>query len=237
MDIKLSLSPSLSGISTSTKLDQLYENEENFDELESILNTPTESTEFSLAIETSTDPSENDNKDGQNYGPNKRRTQSDSEYTYLADAPRIATGIAYADNEHEVSIFELDTEYENNSGLTELIVDGSINIGQLSEASTPIVDAHTPDTSHITHLNSETQSERLSNDYVHCVSMHSAQEESSSMIDDLSYDLEPLMIIPLDDLGPAEQKLDDTSGYVSNAMPHMDVPECHSDIMMRMAVI
>ena len=200
---------------------------------------PTESTEFSLAIETSTDLSESDDKGQQDYEPSnnnsmQRRTQSDSEYNYLTDTPRIANGIA--GDEHEISIFDLDTEY-NYDGLTEPIMDGSINIGRLSEASTPIGDTHTPDMSHMTHLNNETQSERLSNGYVHCKNMHSAQEESSSMIDDLSYDLEPMIIIPLDDLGPIEQKLDDTSGYVSNdQLQHMDVPQCHSDLM-RMAVI
>ena len=188
---------------------------------------PTESTEFSLAIETSTDPNESDDKDRQDYEPSnnnnsmQRRTQSDSEHNYLADTPRIANGIA--GDEHEISIFDLDTEYSYN-GLTEPIMDGSINIGRLSEASTPIVDTHAPDKSHMTHLNYETQSERLSNGYVHCKNIHSAQEESSSIIDDLSYDLEPMTIIPLDDLGPIEQKLDDTSGYVSNDQwQHMDV--------------
>ena len=187
----------------------------------------TESTEFRLAIETSMDPSESDDKDQQDYEPSnnnsmQRGTQSDSEHNYLADIPRIANGIA--GDEHEISILDLDTEYSYN-GLTELTMDGSINIGRLSEeASTPIVDIHAPDMSHMTHLNNETQSERLSNGYVHCKNMHNAQEESSSMIDDLSYGLEPMMIIPLDDLDPVEQKLDDTSGYVSNdQLQYMDV--------------
>ena len=66
MDIKLSHSPSL--ISTSTKLDQLHQNE-NFDELQGIQITPTKSiaTEYSLATETPTDPSKSEDKDGRNY--------------------------------------------------------------------------------------------------------------------------------------------------------------------------
>lgn len=224
MNIKLSLSPSLSGISTSTKLDQLHRNEETFDELENILNTPTESTEFSLITDTSTDPSESENKDGHNYEPNnnniiQRRIQSESGYTYT---PRIGNDIA--DNEHELEVFNfsLDTEYDNNSELTEPILDGCINItGQLSEASTPI-DTYTPNTPHV---NSEIQPKRLSNSYV-SMTQYSGREESSSMTDDdLSCGLEPI-IIPLDNLGPAEPKLEDmyTSGYVSNdQLQHMDV--------------
>jgi hypothetical protein len=219
VNIKLSLSPSLSGISTSTKLDQLHEsqNEENFDEFENILNTPTDSTEFSLTTDPSTDPSESENKDEHNNNNMQRRIQSESGYT---DTPRIGNDIADEEHELETFIFSLDTEYDNNSGLTEPILDGCINInGQLSEASTP-VDTYTPNT---LHLNSEIQPERLSNGYV-SMTLYGGREESSSMTDDdLSCGLES-MIIPLDDLGPAEPKLEDTSGYVSNdQLQHMDV--------------
>ena len=84
MDIKLSHSPSL--ISTSTKLDQLHQNE-NFDELQGIQITPTKSiaTEYSLATETPTDPSKSEGKDGQNYKPDtimQKRTQLDSEFQH-----------------------------------------------------------------------------------------------------------------------------------------------------------
>ena len=214
----LSPSPSLSGISTSTKLNQLYESEEkeeNFDQFKSILDTPTESTEFSLATKP-TDLNQSEDKEAK-LSNTQRSAQSDSEQTYLTDTPWV--GNRFADDQHEMSIFNLDFGCENNSGIAELI-DGDINIGQLSEASMP-VDIHMPDTPQ---FNSVTESGRLSNSYVH-VSMYNDQQESLSVTDDdLSYDLES-MIIQLDDSGTG-QKLQDTSGYVSNdQLQHMAVQQ------------
>lgn len=219
----LSPSSSLSGISTSTKLNQLYESEEkeeNFDQFKSILDTPTESTEFSLATELSTpDPSESKDKDLQNYEPNnmQRGAQSDSEHAYLTDTPRVGNG--FADDQHEISIFNLDIGYENNSDMTELM-DDHINIGRLSESSIPVDAYNMPDTPQ---FNSEIQSGRLNDGYVH-VSMYNDQQESLSMTDDLSYDLvNESMIIQLDASGLG-QKLEDTSSYVSNdQLQHMNI--------------
>ena len=99
MDIKLSHSPSL--ISISTQLNQLHKNdsEENFDELQGIQITSTESTEYSLATETPTDPSKREEKDEKNYKPSndsddiimQKRTLSDSElqHTYSVDTKQL----------------------------------------------------------------------------------------------------------------------------------------------------
>ena len=223
-------SPSLSGISTLTKLDQLYGNEENLCEFESILNTPTESVEFSLATEPQLelsidpDPCENEDKSKQRCDQNnsQRSIQSDPEHAYLTDTPWASNGIE--DDQQEISLFNLDDGFDRNSGISELLMDDNklSNItGQLSEASLPTIDTHIHSDMPHDHFNGEIQSEKLSvsNGYVRLSTNINdcGQEESSStgMIDDLNCDFESIMIT-LDDLGPTERRLEDTSGYIPN---------------------
>lgn len=211
----LSLSPSLSGISTTTKLDQLYENKENLDELESILNTPTESAEFSLPTDLSTDvlcECEDKHKCCRSY----------SEHTYLLGTPWVDKN-GVVDDQHEVSALYLDSGCENDSGMMALMDDNN-DARQLGEVATPAVDI-----SDTRHFDGEAKSGRLSNGYLRCVSMYAGMEESSGVTDDLGCELELEAMLPLDDLGPIEQKLEDTSGYVSNdQLQHIDL-QCHGD--------
>ena len=219
-----SLTPSFSAFSITTKLDPLNEGHTNpekvnLEQFDSILDPLGESADINSATQPSSDQSEDEDMDVhmQTFEPINMQNSiqpSLEYYIHHTNAPQVGIGFGNAWNQHEISISNLDSGSEDSNGRTELMDDHNNNIiitGRwLSEASMPL-DILTPDTLQFNDIHSG----RLSNGYMH-IGLHSGQQERLGVMDDLeelNYDRES-SIIQLDDMGPAEQRLTNSNGYI-----------------------
>ena len=200
----------------------------NLEHFDSVLDPTGESDDINSASEPSSDPGEDDDM-VHTFEPIKLNTmqnsvQSNSEYyMHHADTPRVGNDIAW--DQHEISIFNYDSGSEDSDERREPI-DG-VTGRWLSEASMPTV-VLTPDTPQ---FNCDIHSGRLNNGYMH-IGMYSDQLQQEGLDvthEELNYDHESLsMIIQLDDVGPTEQRLVNSNGYIYEAndqLERMDVQQ------------